>query len=69
MGSGKRRTVFSGMSSCDRMSAARETLFPSLVSVSGQKIQSAACRAVKPFTVISSGSPGPRDTNMTGTFE
>ena len=32
MGSGKRCTVFSGMSSCNRMSAARETLFPSLAS-------------------------------------
>ena len=50
------------------ISAAREEKETSfspadLSAVAGQKITSASCNARRPFTVISSGSPGPKETN------
>ena len=48
------------------MESARDEDFPSRVMVAGQKIQSAVCRALNPFSVIRSGSPGPKDTKRIG---
>ena len=66
MGSVKRSMFLSFIPRLDIISEALDVVRLSLVKVCGQNMQSADIKALSPFMLINSGSPGPSDTNIIG---